>query len=52
MAGIDTVEEAAVPVAMAGIDTVEEDGVLPAAACVRRARGAPNPTAQARGKAE
>ena len=37
---------------MAGIDTMEEDSVLPAAACVQRARGAPNPTAQARGKAE
>ena len=38
--------------AIAGIVTVEEDGVLPAAACVRRACGAPTPTTQARGKAE
>jgi len=38
--------------AIAGIVTVEEDGVLPAATFVRRARGAPTPTTQARGKAE
>jgi hypothetical protein len=31
---------------------MEEDGVLPTAACVRHARGAPSLTAQARGKAE